>query len=83
MKNKKPVDNLIFGEREDEGKFHKRMRQPGRELLMAEKDGSAENADAKLQLDVFHLLCVMPLVEEGLTLEKSLDLIVDGLLRPN
>jgi len=83
MKNKKPGDDLIVGEREDETKFRKQMKQPSQELLMTEKDGRAEAADAQLQLDVFHLLWVLPLVEEGLTLEKSLDLIVDGLLRPN
>jgi hypothetical protein len=83
MKNKKPVDDLLFDELEDEAKLRKQMRQQSRGLLTTEKGVSAEAADAKLQLDVLHLLCVMPLVEEGLTMEQSLDLVIDGLLRPN
>jgi len=50
---------------------------------MEEKGGSAEGVDAKLQLEVLQLLSVMPLIEEGLTMEQSLDLVIDGFLRPN
>lgn len=83
MKNKKPVDDLLFDEREDGSKLRKQIRQLSRRLPSAAKDGSGEVVDAKLQLDVLHLLSVIPLVEEGLTAEQSLDLIIDGLLRPN
>ena len=39
--------------------------------------------NAKEQTDVFQQLYVQPLLDEGLTVETALDLLVEGIARPN
>lgn len=40
-------------------------------------------ANAKEHTDVFQQLYVQPLLDEGLTVEAALDLLVEGIARPN
>jgi hypothetical protein len=40
-------------------------------------------SETKDYAEEFHQLCVQPLLESGLTLEDSLAMLVEGVLRPN
>jgi len=60
----------------------KRKKSLG-ELPKMPSDGSALPVDSEVPLDMLHGLYVLRLVEEGVSLDTAMDLIVSGMLQPN
>ena len=53
------------------------------ELSKTLADNSALEADTRVPSDMLNGLYILRLMDEGVSMEKAYDLIIDGILQPN
>jgi hypothetical protein len=83
MKNNKSVDELLLTQPETGQEVREQMERKGRRSDELPKEAGTAFVESKAYSDVFLQLYVMPLIEEGVPVEVALEVILNGLLRPN
>lgn len=83
MRSKKSSEDLLLLELEFRAEPNRQMGRAGEALPNSPSQGCTSPADSKVPLDMLQEAYVLRLMEEGVPAEKALDLIIEGMLRPN